>query len=300
MNLNDLRHFIAVVKYQGFSKAASKIFVSQPTLSKSVQRLEKNLDVTLFERSTRKLLLTDAGKLVYKQAIKIIDTTEELKTSLDDLFKVPSGMIKIGVPPLIGTVFFPKIAKGFVKINPKISLQLIEHGAKKIERLVETRQIDVGIVVLPVDERKFSVTPFIDERFQLLVPKKHPLTEQKKIHFATLEKEDFIIFTPEFSLHSLVKKLCGQRGGFEPNIIYETSQWDVITGLVAEGLGVTILPKSAADRTDSKHIEAIEINNPPMWKLGIVTKKGRYLSLAVRALLNFLQSKSYLNEVLKQ
>lgn len=297
MDFNELKHFIAVVEHQGFSRAAANIFISQPTLSKSVKKLEEQLGVVLFERSTRKLELTDAGEIAYKQSLKIIDSTKELQSSLEDFLKVPTGNITFGIPPLIGATFFPKIAKGFNELNPKITLELIEPGAKKVERLIEKRQIDVGIVVLPVDETKFSVTPFIEEKFQLLVPTNHRLAEREEIMFSSLREEDFILFTPEFSLHHLIIELCENRGGFYPKIAYKTSQWDVITGLVAEGLGISILPKSASDKVDKSLIKTIEIHSPPMWKLGIITKKDRYLSLAVRSLLHFLQDDHYKSQL---
>lgn len=293
MDLNILKHFIAVVQYRGFSRAAENIFVSQPTLSKSIKRLEEHLGVILFERSTRKLDLTDAGRIAYKQSIKIIDSTKELQLSLEDFLKVPTGNITLGIPPLIGATFFPKIAREFHKINPKITIQLIERGAKKIEQLIDSRKIDVGIVVLPVEERNFFVFPFIEEEFQLLLPAGHPLADREKASFAELKSESFILFTPEFSLHHLIIELCEKRGGFYPKIAYETSQWDVITGLVGEGIGVSILPKSASEKVDQKKIKVVEIENPPMWKLGIITKKGRYLSFAVKSLLDFLQSDPY-------
>jgi len=293
MDLNELKHFIAVVEYQGFSRAAANIFISQPTLSKSVKKLEEELAVVLFERSTRKLILTDVGEIIYKQALKIIDSTKELQTSLEDFLKVPSGKIKFGVPPLIGATFFPKIAKGFHELNPKILLELVEPGAKKVERLIERGKIDVGIVVLPVDEEKFSITPFIEEKFQLLVPVNHPLTNQTEVDFSLLKEEDFILFTTEFSLHHLIIDLCEQRGGFHPKVAYETSQWDVITGLTAEGIGISILPESATKKVDSSLIQTIDLKTSPMWRLGIITKKDRYLSLAVRSLLEFLQGRAY-------
>lgn len=293
MDLNILKHFIAVVEYRGFSRAAENIFVSQPTLSKSIKRLEEHLGIILFERSTRKLNLTDAGQIAYKQALKIIASTKELQVSLEDFLRMPTGIVKLGVPPLIGATFFPKIAKGFKDINPKISLKLNEPGARRVERLIESHQIDVGLVVLPVDEEKFTVSPFIEEEFQLLLPVKHPLAKRTRVEFSELENEDFIIFTPDFTLHHLIIELCENRGGFYPKIAYETSQWDVITGIVAEGIGLSILPKSASEKVDQERVKIVEIKSPPMWKVGIITKKGRYLSYAVKSLLDFLQSEQY-------
>lgn len=288
MELRELEHFIAVVDYDGFSKAASNIYVSQPTLSKSIKKLEETLGVILFERSTRTLELTDAGELVYNKALKIISATEELKASLDDLLHVPSGEIKIGIPPVIGTLFFPIIAKKFDQLHPQISLQLIEHGAKRIEYLIEDGKVDVGIVVLPVSEKRFTISPFMNEAFQLFVHTEHPLAKREMVHLRELRDESFILFNKEFSLHHLVINECEAKGNFTPDIAYESSQWDVIVELVSAELGVTLLPKTIYTKMDRRNIVTVPIESPPMWELAIITKKDRYLSYAVRSLLKFL------------
>src|SRR5699024_10061988 len=232
LELKELEHFVAVVRYGSFSKAASHIYVSQPTLSKSVKKLEHQLQVILFERSTRNLYLTDAGSLVYEQANKIINQTKELTTLLDDLRNTPVGEIKIGIPPLIGTLFFPMIAKNFTNLHPNISLQLVEHGAKKIEYLIENGEIDLGIVVLPVHEVKFTILPFVHEEFMFFCHRHHPLANKKSIDITSLEDEAFLLFNQEFALHRLIIEHCKNVGSFYPNIAFETSQWDVIAELV--------------------------------------------------------------------
>lgn len=296
MELKELEHFIAVVDYGSFSKAAANIYVSQPTLSKSIKKLESKLKVKLFERSTRKLILTDAGNLVYKQANKILGAANELTTLLDDLMNTPSGDIKIGIPPLIGTLFFPKIAGEFGRFNPEVNLQLFEHGAKKIEYLVEDGQVDVGIVVLPVSNTKFNVLPFIQEQFMLFTNKNHPLANKEIIKLQDLAQEDFILFTREFSLHGLIIQQCEKVAGFYPSISYESSQWDLIAELVIAQLGVTLLPKSIYTKMDKSTINMIPIQSPPIWRLGIITKKDRYLSFAVRSLLHFLTGEFSIND----
>lgn len=283
-----MQHFIAVVKYGSFTKAANKIYVSQPTLSKSIKKLEEKLNVTLFERSTRHVLLTDAGQLVYAQANKIIGATNELTTLLDDLIHVPSGEIKIGIPPLIGTLFFPVIAEKYARVHPDVSLQLVEHGAKRIEFLVEDGQIDLGIVVLPVDRDAFNILPFINEEFMLFTSNAHRLAEEKIVYLESLKHENFILFNREFSLHGLIIQQCEKEAGFYPNIAYESSQWDLITELVIAQLGITLFPKSIYSKMDKQAIQMIPLQSPPMWKLGVITKKDRYLSFAVRSLLQFL------------
>ncbi|KKK36377.1 LysR family transcriptional regulator [Mesobacillus campisalis] len=290
MELKDLHYFTEVVNYRGFTKAAANTFVSQPTLSKSIKKLEVDLGVELFERSTRKLELTDAGEIVYSQAMKILTITDELKILLDDLRNLPTGTIKIGIPPLIGTLFFPSIAKSFGEQYPEVSLKLIELGAKRIEHLVEEGEVDVGIVVLPADSTKFNVNPFRKEDFMLYTSACHPFAKKEGIELEELKAEKFILFNREFALHHLIIKRC-QEAGFLPDIAYESSQWDLIAELVAASLGITLLPKSIYEKMDKNAVVTIPLHDPPIWELGIITKKDRYQSHAVKALIEFLTSR---------
>ncbi|MCC3357120.1 LysR family transcriptional regulator [Bacillus sp. REN16] len=287
MELKDLRYFMEVVVYGSFTKAAVNTYISQPTLSKSIKKLESELKVELFERSTRKLVLTDAGEIVYKQASKILGATNELHTLLDDLMNLPTGNIKIGIPPLIGTLFFPTIAGKFGMGHAQVSLELIELGAKRIEHLVDEGQVDVGIVVNPTDYNKFRVHPFIKEEFMLFTHRTHQLASEKSIKLEQLENESFILFNQEFALHNLIIQQC-QKAGFSPAIAYVSSQWDLIAELVIAQLGVTLLPKSIYSKMDKTQINMITLESPPMWELVVITKKDRYQSFAVRALLKFL------------
>jgi len=287
MELKDLRYFMEVVDYGSFTKAAVNTYISQPTLSKSIKKLETELKVELFERSTRKLILTDAGEIVYRQASKILGATQELHTLLDDLMNLPTGNIKIGIPPLIGTLFFPTIAQKFGMQHAQVSLELIELGAKRIENLVDEGQVDVGIVVNPTDHNKFNVHPFIKEEFTLFTHQSHLLANEKSVKLEQLETESFILFNQEFALHNLIIQHC-QHAGFSPKIAYVSSQWDLITELVIAQLGITLLPKSIYSKMDGTQVNMIPLESPPMWELVVITKKDRYQSFAVRALVQFL------------
>lgn len=291
VELKDLRYFTEVANYGSFTKAAASTYLSQPTLSKSIKKLESELKVELFERSTRSLMLTDAGEIVLQQARKILGATDELSSLLDDLINLPTGNIKIGIPPLIGTLFFPAIAKTCKQQYPQVSLQLVERGAKRIEQLVEEGQVDVGIIVFPTDDSKFDITPFIKEEFMLYTSSKHHLATLKEVSLQQLTEENFIVFNREFALHELVIKEC-QKVGFQANIAYESSQWDLITELVGAELGITLLPKSIYRKMDHNTIQMIKLTSPPMWELGFITKKDRYQSFAVRALLKFVSGEN--------
>ncbi|WHY00092.1 LysR family transcriptional regulator [Neobacillus sp. DY30] len=285
MELRDLKSFIEVVIHQSFTKAAAHSYLSQPSFSKAVKKLEEELEVELFDRSTRHLRLTDAGQIVYEQAQKALESLNEITILLDDLRNVVSGEIKIGIPPLIGTLFFPNIARRIQETYPHVSLKLVERGAKLIGQLVENGQVDLGIVVLPADTSKFTVQPFITDEFVLYVHKKHPLAMRSSVEISELKEEKFILFSDEFTLHDYIKNVCNEAG-FIPEVAYQSSQWDLIIELVSSEFGVTLLPKSIYNKQNNPNVQIVPITAPTLhWRLGIITKKEAYHSFALREVL---------------
>lgn len=285
MELRDLKAFMAVVEHGSFTKAANESFVSQPSLSKSIKKLEDTLNVELLNRSTRNVELTDAGDIVYKQGQKIMRSVHDLHILLDDLLHIKTGSIKLGIPPLIGTLFLPKIARDFHQQYPEVHLELVERGAKMVGTLVENGEVDMGIVVLPTDERKFSVQPFVEDQFFVFINELHPLAQQQHIQLQDLKNETFIIFAEEFALHDYVIKSC-KNVGFTPYVGYKSSQWDLIVELVSSNLGVTLLPYSIAAKQTNTNVKILPLYNFDMpWRLGIITKKNTYQSYALKQLL---------------
>ncbi|MFJ7408124.1 MULTISPECIES: LysR family transcriptional regulator [unclassified Lysinibacillus] len=290
MELRDLKAFMAVVEHGSFTKAASESFVSQPSLSKSIKKLEDNLHVELLNRSTRHVELTDAGNIVYQQGQKIMRSVHDLHILLDDLVNIKTGSIKLGIPPLIGTLFFPEIARKFHQQYPNVHLELVERGAKLVGTLVESGEVDMGIVVLPTDERKFIVQSFVEDQFFVFINEQHPLAKQDHILLQELKNESFIIFTEEFSLHDYVIKSC-KSAGFTPIIGYKSSQWDLIVELVSSNLGVTLLPYSIAAKQTNRNVKIIPLLNFYMpWRLGVITKKNTYQSYALKQLLKTIRT----------
>lgn len=289
MEIRDLKAFMSVVESGSYTKAAQKIFVSQPSLSKSIKKLEDALDVSLLDRSTRHVVLTDAGKIVYDQGKKILYTMSETKLLLEDLQNVQTGHLKIGMPPLVGRMFFPTIARKFRTAYPAIELELVERGAKLVGTMVENSEVDVGFVVLPSDLSKFHVQPFIEDVFCLYIHENHPLAKQSALSLKQLEHESFILFTEEFSLHDLIIKTCKQAG-FQPKVSFKSSQWDLMMELVASQLGVTLLPQSIFHKQAHPNIKLVPLKDAELlWRIGVITKKGAYQSYALKSFLQLLQ-----------
>ncbi|WNS76268.1 LysR family transcriptional regulator [Bacillus sp. DTU_2020_1000418_1_SI_GHA_SEK_038] len=288
MELRDLKSFMEVADYKSFTNAAAHSYLTQPSLSKAVKKLEEELNVELFDRSTRHLRLTDAGQIVYRQSQKAFASLSELNVLLDELRDITSGEIKIGIPPLIGTLFFPKIAQSFNEKYPKVSLELVELGAKLIGRLIEEASIDVAIVVLPSNEETFNIYPFFQDEFVLFLHEDHPFAKRDTISINELKDEKFILFSEDFTLHDYIIQAC-EKEGFSPIVSYQSSQWDLILELVSAKLGITLLPKIIYEKQSNQNVKIVKLENPTLyWNLGIITKKGAYHSYALKELLKML------------
>jgi DNA-binding transcriptional LysR family regulator len=290
MESRQLGYFIEVAKQLSFSKAAEKLNVTQPTLSKMVKNLEEELDVLLFDRTTKHMELTDAGEIVFEEAQEILRLMNNLSDKLADRMKIKKGHIKIGLPPVIGSLFFPNLIRDFRQCYPNIQIGLEEEGAKKVEKMIEEGTVDFGVAVLPVNQELFDSIPFVKSELNLIVDAGHPLAEADTIPLKTLKNESFLFMREGFVLHDRIHEHCIQAG-FNPNVIYESSQWDFITEMVANGNGVAILPEPLCRKLDPSVIKAISIIEPKIpWDLAVIWKKNKYLSYATQELLQFIKS----------
>lgn len=288
MDIRHLTYFIEVAKYKSFTKASTSLHLSQSTLSKVVKSLEEELQVELIDRSSKKIELTEAGEIVLAQGEMILESLKDLTIDLYDLMNLKKGKIKIGIPPIIGFLFFPKIIKGFNNLYPDIHIKLFEDDSKKVKQDVREGVLDLGVVMLPVDEKEFDVIPFVYDELSLFVHISHPFAQREQVEMSELQNETFIMFKKEFAIHDLIIQEC-IRAGFRPEIAYESSQWDFISEMIGENLGISIFPRPVANRVDQDLIKAIPIANPTFpWKLGFVSKKSKYTSPAVREFLNYI------------
>ncbi len=281
MDIRQLSYFIEVAKHQSFTKAAQALHVTQPTLSKMVKNLEIEMEVSLFDRSSRKVRLTDAGEVVFIQAQKIVNSLDDLSSSLYDIMNLNKGKITIGLPPVISTLFFPTIIAEFQSRYPDVSVLLVEDGAKKVEEKVADGEVDLGFVMLPVDAERFDVIPFVSQEIKLLVHEDHPLADRETRDLIDFKDDPFLLLSKEFTLNGRTVEFCRSEG-FEPKVAYESSQWDFIVGMVEKNLGVTLMPKLICDRVKYGPFKTISLTQTFPWRLGIIMAKNRYVPYVSR------------------
>ncbi|MEK5059701.1 LysR family transcriptional regulator [Paenibacillus sp. FSL H7-0326] len=286
MDIRHLQYFLEVARQHSFTKAAQVLFITQPTISKTVKSLEDELGVTLLDRYGKNVKLTDAGEVFARQAQEIVTSFHNLSSELDDLMNLKKGHIRIGLPPMIGASFFPKVIGAFYKQYPNITIQLFEDGGKKVENDILSGALDVGVTVLPADEDLFDSYIFVDESLKVVLHPTHPLAEQDEIQLAELSEDGFILFREDFSLHDRIIGAC-QKAGYQPRIIYESAQWDLISNMVAAGLGVALLPETICRELRQEEVRILKLKERIPWDLGMVWRKDRYQSFAVREWIAF-------------
>ncbi|MBY9077728.1 LysR family transcriptional regulator [Paenibacillus sp. HN-1] len=289
MDIRQLQYFVEAARLGSFSKAAKSLYITQPTVSKMIRQIEEELGADLFYREGKSIKLTDAGEILLAKAQNIVESFHSLSSELDSLRNLKKGHIRIGLPPMVGANFFPAVIGQFHRKYPKVTIRLYEDGAKKVENDVENGILDIGMSVLPVDETKFHVFTFAEERLELLVPAGHRLVGRKAVSLAELKEEEFVLFQEDFALHDRVIDAC-VRAGFQPRVVYESTQWDLIAQMVAAGLGIALLPQTICRDMDRSRISILAMTDPVIpWQLGMIWRKGRYLSFAAREWIDFAQ-----------
>lgn len=287
MDIRHLTYFIEVAKYKSFTKASKSLHLSQSTISKAVKSLEEELNVELIDRSAKNIELTDAGEIVLAEGEMIMESLNDLSAHLYDLMNLKKGKVKIGIPPIIGFLFFPKIIKGFNQLYPDINIKIYEGDSKKVKQEVKDGILDLGVVMLPADEKEYDIIPLIHEEMALFVHHSHPFAYRGKVEMRELQNETFILFMEKFAIHDIIIQEC-LKAGFSPKIAYESSEWDFISGMIEENLGISIFPRPITRKVDQDLIKAIPFHPRFPWELGIISKRKKRSSPAARAFIQYI------------
>jgi DNA-binding transcriptional LysR family regulator len=288
MNITHLEYFLEVVRQGSFSKAATFLHVTQPSISKMIQSLEDELGVILILRNSKQVELTDAGKIILEQAQQIVTRFQNLTLELDDIVHLKKGKVRIGLPHITGSTILPRVLGKFNQTYPNIQIQLYEFGSKKIQLGVQEGSLDVGIVcTLPLKQDHFEVFSLIKDPLKVIVHPGHPLAQKAIIDFADLANDPFVLYSEDFSLYDFILDRC-KLAGFQPKIICETSQREFMTQMVESKLGIALLPSTICDHLDPNSIVSLPFTDPQIYlQLAIIWRKDRYLSFAARRWLEF-------------
>jgi LysR family hydrogen peroxide-inducible transcriptional activator len=286
MEIRQMRYVMQVAEEKHFSRAAEKLHIAQPSLSQQISKLEKELGVQLFDRTTSPLELTYAGKRYVESARSIIDRVEQLKKEMQDISEVKKGTLLIGSMPMTGAHVLPRLIPTFQKKFPGIAISLLEETSYNLEALTLKGLTDVSLLSLPLDEHEYEWIPLLDEEIGIALPPGHPKSPEKALKLCELRDEPFILLKKGQGLHTMALKLCNEAG-FHPRIVFESSNIETVQSLVAAGLGVAFVPRLVARVGRSEDSPRYVSLDPIVVRtLVLAYKKGRYLSKASKAFID--------------
>lgn len=254
MTLTELRYIVTLAQERHFGRAAERCFVSQPTLSIAVKKLESELDVALFERSKNAVQLTPVGEKIVAQAQKVLEearTIEELAHAGRDQLHSP---LRLGAIYTIGPYLFPHLVPRIRDFAPRMPLYLEENFTEVLRTKLRHGELDAIVIALPFNEPDVLVRPLYDEPFRLLLPADHPWAELPQVAPDEIKETRLLMLGEGHCFRDQVLESCPplvdavtrNASSAAPALVTEGSSLETIRHMVASGLGITVLPLSAA------------------------------------------------------
>lgn len=244
LKLKDLRYLVAVAEQKHFGRAAASCFVSQPTLSAQLKKLEQSLGVQLIERAPRRVALTEAGQAIAARARRILETTEELVTLARAHRDPLAGNLRLALLPTIGPYLLPHVVPALRRGLPRLQLRLYEYQTAPMLEKLHAGELDLGILALPVELNGLAARELYREPFTVALPEQHRLAGQPCVRVADLKHERLLLLEEGHCLRDQALEVCG-RVGLRDAQDFRATSLETLRQMVATGAGVTLLPELA-------------------------------------------------------
>ena len=248
MTLTELKYIVAVARERHFGKAADACYVSQPTLSVAVKKLEEELDVKLFERSASEVSVTALGEEIVRQAQSVLEQAANIKETAKRGKDPLTGPLTLGVIYTIGPYLLPDLVRQTIARTPAMPLMLQENFTVKLLEMLRTGEIDCAILAEPFPDAGLAIAPLYDEPFLAAVPAHHPLAAQHVVTTEELKRETMLLLGSGHCFRDHVLEVCPEFARFSSNAegirkSFEGSSLETIKHMVAAGMGVTLVPR---------------------------------------------------------
>ena len=267
MTLTELRYIVAVAREKHFGRAAEACFVSQPTLSVAIKKLEEELDVKLFERGSNEVSVTPLGSEIVRQAQTVIEQAAGIKEIARRGKDPVSGPLRLGVIYTIGPYLLPDLVRQAIELVPRMPLMLQENFTVKLLDMLRTGELDAAILAEPFPDAGLAIAPLYDEPFMVAVPKKHPLARRKRITAEELKKETMLLLGTGHCFRDHVLEVCPEYAHFSSDAegirkSFEGSSLETIKYMVASGMGVTVVPQLSVPAEPDRHVTYVAFAPP--------------------------------------
>jgi LysR family hydrogen peroxide-inducible transcriptional activator len=250
MTLTELRYVVAVARERHFGRAAEACFVSQPTLSVSIKKLEEELDVRIFERGANEVSVTPIGEEIVRQAQQVIEQAQGIRELAKRRKDPLNGPLRLGVIYTIGPYLLPDLVRQAIERVPQMPLMLQENFTARLLDMLRTGELDAAIMAEPFPDTGLAIAPLYDEPFMIALPKSHPLAKRKSISAEELKEEKMLLLGTGHCFRDHVLEVCPEYARFSTDAegmrkSFEGSSLETIKYMVASGMGITVVPQLA-------------------------------------------------------
>lgn len=243
MTITQLKYVLAVAEAKNFTKAAQKTFVTQPTLSMQIQKLEEELEIIIFDRSTKPIELTPIGQKIVTQAKSIVNESNRMQDVVDQEKGFIGGEFKIGIIPTVMPTLLPMFLKNFTNKYPKVQLKIEELTTDEIISKLKRGHLDAAIAATPLEQEKIKERVIYYEPFVAYIPEGHKLSEKEKLNVDDLDLDDLLLLEDGHCFRDGIINLCKSNAAIsEDHFQLQSGSFETLIKLSNEGLGMTLLP----------------------------------------------------------
>jgi LysR family transcriptional regulator, hydrogen peroxide-inducible genes activator len=290
MNLKDLKYLVALADTGHFGKAAERTFVSQPTLSAQLKKLEEYLGVKLVERQPRNVQLTEVGKQVVVRARRMLDEGDQIVALARNNKDPFAGRLKVALIPTIGPYLLPRVMQKIRKALPQLGLMLYEHQTEALLKRLHDGEVDLGIMALPIAQDGMETRELYEEAFTVALPNHHALAAKSTIKVPDLKGQTLLLLEDGHCLRDQALEVCSRIDIREAEDFRATSL-ETLRQMVVAGLGITLLPETAVESPfgSQRGLTIRQFSKPvPTRNVGAVWRKSSTRTEAIAAVCDIL------------
>ncbi|MBT3026469.1 MAG: LysR family transcriptional regulator [Candidatus Thiodiazotropha sp. (ex Ctena orbiculata)] len=291
MDIRHLRYFMAICQHGGFTAAARQLHIAQPAISIAMRKLEAELNLTLLHRGERQITPTIEGEVLLAHAKRILEMTEAAELEMEELRGLTKGEVRIGIPSMLGSYYFPPILMGFKHCYPELRLSVYEEGTRRLQEMIRVGELDLGVVVADAPPEDLETRLLTREEMVACVPEAHPLAPREKLSMEEFFSHELVVFKTGYFLREFIDRYSLSHE-LSPKIAFETNLIPLTKAIVRQGFGITTFLRMVIDQDAQEDLVAIPFDEPVFLDLSLAWKKGGYLSRANRAFVDYVLSET--------
>jgi DNA-binding transcriptional LysR family regulator len=289
MEVHQLQYVVEVAKHRHFTRAAEAICVAQSSLSQQITKLEDELGIKLFERTTRSVYPTSAGEEFLLHARRILAEIDAAKQAMQGYTHLTRGTVNIGAITTLESIDFVAMVTAFHRTYPGLNINIVNAGSYRLTEMIQTLEINAAIFSPQVDTdlTNLEIHPLAEDEFVVVTSLSHPLAKHQMINLSDLAAEDFIFPSPDQSIYKVYEKAC-RDAGFSPKIVCQSSHSESSLALVANGMGIGLFPRDAIVANMPPGVSIIHLNDPIKKHIALALLKRPHYPPPVAAFRDFV------------